>query len=128
MSNRSFFNKPDQDKFLNSEYTNELSNFRIESSEEKIDTSFFNSIRNINNRIISDIGDGANSLNDLTIVAIAKAFCKIDDPYKKEEKKIFLISDSKMKSQMFLNIFARVLTENNYKIFSIDESYHAPLN
>ncbi|WP_029513700.1 lysylphosphatidylglycerol synthase transmembrane domain-containing protein [Mycoplasmopsis primatum] len=120
--------KWNKQKSLDSSFPNMLWNFSRRNSQEQIEQAFSTNIQSVGNRIISDIGIGTNLINEYTITALANAFCQTSDNDLSVQKKVFLISDNAFETNLYLNIFARVLTQKNIQPVVFQNSKNIPIS
>lgn len=122
------YDKWSKNKYLEKSFSKALLNFRNTNTRNQIEKAFTESIQFINNKIISNIGVGTNLINEYTITAIAYAFVKhIINKKDKKELKVFIATDDSFYANLYLNIFARVFTENNIKTVIFLNSANNPL-
>ncbi|WP_406616696.1 YbhN family protein [Mycoplasmopsis adleri] len=109
------YNKWSQKSSWDVSFTEKLLTFGKNSTKEEIDRAFSGSIKFIDNKIISSIGVGTNLINEYTVTALAYAFTSFIERNKNENSKVFISVDNSLDSNLYMNIFARVLTEKNCK-------------
>lgn len=130
MSINPIYEKWTKGPLVNNNFEKWLINFGRKKTEREINEAFSKTIKFVNNKIISQIGVGTNLLNDYTVAALSGVYSKfLKDALKDKEQpiKVFLATDNSNSSNLFLNIFARVLTENSFKSVIFNNSSFIPL-
>ncbi|WP_027334747.1 lysylphosphatidylglycerol synthase transmembrane domain-containing protein [Mycoplasmopsis felifaucium] len=106
-----------------------LLSFGKKSTEDEINKAFSESLKFINNKIISSIGVGTHLLNEFTVAALSYSYVSFLKLKNIEEgSKIFLSLDNSFASNIYMNIFARVLNEYCYKTVIFNDYANIPIS
>ncbi|QBF34806.1 flippase-like domain-containing protein [Mycoplasmopsis phocirhinis] len=107
-------------------FFNKLLKKTIFVSNNKLKNAFKQPILFCSNKIIAPVGLGTNVFNDFTVYSLAQSISLLIKSKQISNKNILLLHDKSVRSYIYLNIFAKALTANNFNVITINQNELIP--
>lgn len=109
-------------------FMSSLENMR--NSNAALNAAFSDGIKFINKKIMARVGAGTNLINEYTMTNIINSYIKgiqkVNNIKLSETNGIMLFDDNSENAKLYINIIARVFTENNIKVLIVDRCEDYP--